>query len=46
MDAILLAESDADILEKKMLDKVKRILSYYRLQIAPKKYKEEILSII
>jgi hypothetical protein len=48
MSDILLADSDKDTLEGKMLDKVKRILPCWGLQFSPekKKYKEKSLLII
>ena len=45
MDDILLSDSNVDILER-MFEKVKKNLPSWGLQIAPEKYKEEILSII
>lgn len=45
IDGILLADSHRDTLEK-MFNKVKRILSWLGIQIAPEKFKEEFISII
>ena len=44
MNDIVLSDSNADTLER-MFEVVKKALPKWGLQIAPKKYKEEILSI-